>query len=263
MERIKNNIFFNLSNTMLKIIGLVCMTIDHLYLYVFANTTINVSIFRIVGRIAAPLFLFAVIQAMRYSSDKKSYIFRLYKYHICICILEIVLSYLLHSEISFNVIPEWLFTAIYIYLIDMIIKKEHIIRHIVLMLIPILVGIGSLIIGPSCSVINVFLPNIFTIQYSPFFLILGIGWYYMKKKKNQIVALIFFSVFVLICSYIVSASQYWVYPGLFNYTQAWMVLAAPFIALYNNRKGKNLKKFFYIYYPTHICIFLLLGRFVH
>lgn len=71
MERIKNNIFFNLSNTMLKIIGLVCMTIDHLYLYVFANTTINVSIFRIVGRIAAPLFLFAVIQAMRYSSDKK------------------------------------------------------------------------------------------------------------------------------------------------------------------------------------------------
>ena len=162
MERIKNNIFFNLSNTMLKIIGLVCMTIDHLYLYVFANTTINVSIFRIVGRIAAPLFLFAVIQAMRYSSDKKSYIFRLYKYHICICILEIVLSYLLHSEISFNVIPEWLFTAIYIYLIDMIIKKEHIIRHIVLMLIPILVGIGSLIIGPSCSVINVFLPNIFS-----------------------------------------------------------------------------------------------------
>lgn len=108
MERIKNNIFFNLSNTMLKIIGLVCMTIDHLYLYVFANTTVNVSIFRIVGRIAAPLFLFAVIQAMRYSSDKKSYIFRLYKYHICICILEIVLSYLLHSEISFNVIPEWL-----------------------------------------------------------------------------------------------------------------------------------------------------------
>ena len=43
MERIKNNIFFNLSNTMLKIIGLVCMTIDHLYLYVFANT-IGVSV---------------------------------------------------------------------------------------------------------------------------------------------------------------------------------------------------------------------------
>lgn len=34
MERIKNNIFFNLSNTMLKIIGLVCMTIDHcIYMY--------------------------------------------------------------------------------------------------------------------------------------------------------------------------------------------------------------------------------------
>ena len=82
MERIKNNIFFNLSNTMLKIIGLVCMTIDHLYLYVFANTTINVSIFRIVGRIAAPLFLFAVIQAMRYSSDKDRKSTRLNSSHV-------------------------------------------------------------------------------------------------------------------------------------------------------------------------------------
>ena len=61
-----------------------------------------------------------------------------------------------------------------------------------------------------------------------------------EKKENQIVALIFFSVFVLIGSYIVSASQYWVYPGLFNYTQAWMVLAAPFIALYNNRQREKI-----------------------
>ncbi len=45
--------------------------------------------------------------------------------------------------------------------------------------------IGCLIIGTSGSVINVFLPNIFTIQYSPFFLILGIGWYYMKKKEKS------------------------------------------------------------------------------
>lgn len=84
----------------------------------------------------------------------------------------------------------------------------------------------------------------------------------LSNTMLKIIGLVCMTI-VLIGSYIVSVSQYWVYPGLFNYTQAWMVLAAPFIALYNNRKGKNLKKFFYIYYPTHICIFLLLGRFVH
>lgn len=262
MESIKDN-FFSLNNTMLKIIGLVFMTIDHLYLYVFVNTTIDVSIFRIVGRIAAPLFLFAVTQAMHYSANKKRYIFRLYKYHICICILEIVLSYLVHSKVSFNVIPEWLFTAIYIYLIDMVIKKNHITKHIILMFIPILIGVGSFIIGDSYPLIKVFLPNIFTIQYSPFLLILGITWYYMKKKKSQIIALVFFSVFVLIGAYIVSISQCWIYTGLFNYTQAWMVLAVPFIALYDNCKGKNMKNFFYIYYPAHICAFLLIGRFIY
>ena len=79
----------------------------------------------------------------------------------------------------------------------------------------------------------------------------------MKKKKNQIVALIFFSVFVLIGSYIVSAFSVLGLPGLFNYTQAWMVLAAPFIALYNNRKGKNLKKFFlYILSNTYLHFFI-------
>ena len=86
MERIKNNIFFNLSNTMLKIIGLVCMTIDHLYLYVFANTTINVSIFRIVGRIAAPLFSFCCDTGYAvFIRLKKLYFQIVLNIHICIC----------------------------------------------------------------------------------------------------------------------------------------------------------------------------------
>ena len=41
MESIKAD-FLSLNITMLKIIGLVFMTIDHLYLYVFVNTTIDV-----------------------------------------------------------------------------------------------------------------------------------------------------------------------------------------------------------------------------
>lgn len=77
-----------------------------------------------------------------------------------------------------------------------------------------------------------------------------------EKKKSQIVALIFFSAFVLIGSYVVSISQCWVYTGLFNHTQAWMVLASPFIALYDNRKGKNMKNS-YIYIIPHISVFFI------
>lgn len=41
----------------------------------------------------------------------------------------------------------------------------------------------------------------------------------------------------------------------------WMVIGAlPFIMLYNGKKGKGFKYFFYIFYPVHIYIFYIIGN---
>jgi hypothetical protein len=43
----------------------------------------------------------------------------------------------------------------------------------------------------------------------------------------------------------------------------WMqVFALPFILMYNGKRGPNIKKFFYIFYPVHIWILFLISCFV-
>lgn len=43
----------------------------------------------------------------------------------------------------------------------------------------------------------------------------------------------------------------------------WMqVFSLPFILMYNGQRGPNIKKFFYIFYPTHIWILFLINQFI-
>lgn len=43
----------------------------------------------------------------------------------------------------------------------------------------------------------------------------------------------------------------------------WMqVFSLPFILMYNGKRGPNIKKFFYIFYPAHIWILFLISQFI-
>ena len=44
--------------------------------------------------------------------------------------------------------------------------------------------------------------------------------------------------------------------------QCFMVFALPLLLLYNGKRGKSFKRFFYIYYPAHIYAFYLIRQFV-
>lgn len=63
----------------IKIIALITMTLDHIGAYqTFTfSREINDGL-RVVGRIAAPLFLFMVVEGLRYTRSKPKYILRLY-----------------------------------------------------------------------------------------------------------------------------------------------------------------------------------------
>lgn len=69
-----------LTSYQLKIIALCTMTIDHLAAYggeipIFGHYA---YILRIVGRIAAPLFLFVLTESVRHTHNKIHYVLRLY-----------------------------------------------------------------------------------------------------------------------------------------------------------------------------------------
>lgn len=86
MTNIKHK--FQLNAFQIKIIALITMTLDHFSKYqtFTVNRTFN-DVLGIVGRIAAPLFLFMVVEGLRHTRSKPKYIFRLY---IAGVIIEIV-----------------------------------------------------------------------------------------------------------------------------------------------------------------------------
>ena len=61
---------FGLTNNQLKIIAMVSMLLDHVGLLFFPN----VAIFRILGRIAFPIFAYMIAEGCRYTKNRAKYL---------------------------------------------------------------------------------------------------------------------------------------------------------------------------------------------
>ena len=70
---------FHFNAFQIKMIALITMTLDHISSYqtITQNRTINDGL-GIIGRIAAPLFLFMVVEGVRLTRNKTKYLLRLY-----------------------------------------------------------------------------------------------------------------------------------------------------------------------------------------
>ena len=134
----------------LKTVALICMTIDHFgcYLTFTTNNDIN-SALRIIGRIAAPLFLFLLIESLRHTRSKWKFTLRLYIAAVAIQICNtLFMDYIAVGYMSSlgNILQTFTYTAFYIALIEWLIgeiKSKRILRCIlpmVLMIVPFVIA---------------------------------------------------------------------------------------------------------------------------
>ena len=114
--------------------------------------------------------------------------------------------------------------------------------------------------GPFSEICHIFLPDLLSVPYSPFFVMMGICWYYAKSREKQMYILVAFSFLTLIGAQIVGRWNIWLYTGFFQASQFWMILFLPLMYLYNGQQGKPIRKFFYVYYPLHIYVLMLIGQ---
>lgn len=130
--------------------------------------------------------------------------------------------------------------------------------------------------------------NFLLLEGGIIFIILAIIIFITKKNKTLLALsyFIFCTIYFIIITnniplriinklerlnyeYLVNITEYifWNIIGinpLYSSNYEWlMILALPLILLYNNKKGKNIKYFFYIFYPTHILLLYLLGNIMH
>ncbi len=266
-----------LNANQLKWIAVVSMTIDHLGAYGFeipVFETYNPQL-RLVGRIAMPLFLFVLTESVRHTSSRRKFLLRLYLAAVGCGLFTAVTNFLFHDTVGMfvnsNIFFTYFYVALYITLIEEILAgcregdrcrrrlgwagiAATAIPHILLMLLN---GINFTAWGLSTYVsmflqdlILSFLASPIHVEYTFLFVVMGVVMYFAGDKFRKAAVLAAFSIGGYLISKLpaVRASLFYFVVG---YPQYYMILAVPFLLLYNGQKGRGNKYFFYAYYPLH------------
>ena len=209
----------------LKIMALVSMIIDH-YGAIFHE---GVDIYRIIGRLAFPIYCFLLVAGYMHTKNIKKYGIRLFIFAL---VSEIPFKLAFYGKIEFghqNIFFTLLIGLITIYFLD---KKEGRFKNN-----------KSLVIAAS-----ILAATLLYVDYSFIGIIYILAFYYYKElpksKRLQKVGL------VLLASNLLAGIM-----------QQYSLLALPIIYLYNGElgpKNKVLQMLFYIAYPLHLAIFYLL-----
>ncbi len=218
----------------LKILAVVLMIIDHIGFYLMPEGTINL-ILRAIGRIAYPLFAYMIAEGFHKTHHVKKYLLRLL---IAALIMEFV------------VLMIYLFT-----------NANYFIQ--INVFIPLIAGLTGLILFYQKGwyykllILPIFvLAELLHISYGVYGVILILIFGIIPKKIEQLTTFIFISLFFIDWPLFVLMGLEGTarYPSL----QWTSLLAFIPIFLYNGQKGSYNKWIFYLIYPLHLGLILMI-----
>jgi len=241
-----------MSTTVLKVIAIISMLIDHLGAsgIVPFDSPWN-TVCRVIGRLAFPLFCFCVAEGIKHSRNRKKYILRLF-------------IFALISEIPFDLM---VYKTWYTW------ESQNVIFTLLLAVVGVTIFEEPEILGKLTQkyeknpdtyayknadwVVKSFILAICAIL--GYLLKTDYGWFGVcliyiiyftsrlsKPKRYTIIAatLIGYGLLQMIAGSGVLMALYWLAASA----------SLIFIMMYNNQKGKGLKWLFYVFYPTHMLV---------
>lgn len=224
-----------MTNFWLKMIAVTTMLLDHIGAFMFAEEFIP---FRIIGRLAFPIFAFLLTEGYAKTSNKGRYLFRLG-------------IFALISEIPFNLV---VFNAPYRFTqIGDVLSPTFMAQNIYFTLF---IGLAGIIIyeyyiekrikeyAISTWIIAMIIATLAMTDYSAYGVAMIFIFHLFKKGDKKLI----FSLIIIniLMSYVTA-----------NYIQSVSILALFPIFYYNHEKGysnKWLQYGFYIFYPVHLLI---------
>ena len=221
-----------LSNNALKIIAAIAMVIDHVGLLFFPK----IAIYRIIGRIAFPIFAYMFAEGSYYTRNKLK--------HFLFLLLATVLTqigYFIGTQSYYaSIFLVFFVSLILIRLFDYVLcyynqDKKFLCATFIGLLLSSLVGVYFL----------TYYTDIFSLNYGFFGIIIPFILYIIKRIFNEQFLMIGTLIFLLGLRLILDHSIYMEYAFL---------SIIPLI-FYNGERGKlKLKYFFYFFYPIHLLI---------
>lgn len=284
-----------ISSFLIKVIAILCMTLDHIglflrYLNPYSNLYMTLcTIFRSFGRLALPLFIFMIIEGVLHTKSIKKYLLRLGIMAGIISIAIAIITYVNFGlstsmiEGSGNIFLDLLLIAVSVYLLNQDNKWKKL-----FILLPIALSIISFSVKCYETANNVsiyWFPTFLYLHGDWFSLLLGIGFYYSYKFADgyisykseeginksvweingnyrllvgafQLAVLFIASILLYVFKYLIPTGIYWDAE-----IQLCAIISGAFILLYNGKRGYNAKWFqygAYLYYPLHLLVLIVI-----
>ena len=220
-----------MNRNVLKIIAFVAMLIDHIGRVFFPENVI----FCIIGRVSFPIFAFFIAEGYYYTRNKLRYVVMLVA-----CLVVSWIPFVLLFDKSFftaNVIGVFTVAVLGMFIIDGLKLKGKDDRFIY-----VLMFITYCLFVIVCDFLSV-IPE-------GFLGVLLVLSFYLFRGNTRV--RLFACSIILLLFGIVNHLNGWPY-------QYFALIAIILIAFYNQQKGKyNLKYLFYVGYPLHLIVFLVL-----
>lgn len=193
--------------------------------------------FRVIGRIAFPIFAFFIAEGYYHTRNKGRYVISLV---ICMIVSWVPFVCLFDRRwYSANALGVFLIGILGMFLIDWWREPKSIAKHI-------LASVSIVF-----YIVLAFILDIFVIMPEGLLGLMVVLSFYYFRKSRVVMCIISGMLLLLlaIMDFYVSG----------NWSQFFALFAILLIAFYNGKKGKlNLKYLFYIGYPAHLIIFLII-----
>lgn len=289
-----------MTTSLLKLIAIISMLIDHIGAYFFYSgsnvvSPQTISLMRSIGRMALPIFAFFLVVGYQKTRDSKKYISRMHIFAI-ISQIPFTLAFYYENYNIFNHISfiEYDFQSL-LFIIPMIVFYYVLILDRKFDMSLVYVSLAWLITPINTALNGYFLLTEYELNI---FYELGLGLILFEyfnlirtKYKGNILMYIVIAVAsllsfyyigqianyeynaiaLMIALYLTKESKYyqafiiaiWGY-YMYNWDMTnvlFVIITAVLLALYNGKKGANLKYIFYTFYPLHITMIALFNIF--
>ncbi|MBU3191635.1 conjugal transfer protein TraX [Clostridium bowmanii] len=243
-----------MSSSMLKIIAYALMLIDHMGAALFPEAII----LRMIGRLSFPIFSYLIAVGYTKTNSFSKYLRSLFIFGV---ISQIPFSLAFSEGVSVTS-----FSGFLGFLVGSPTPHMNIFFTLAIGLIAIRVwDKGQSRFGKIIAILALgIVAQAFSTDYGIYGVAMILAFYIFRDSKAKTV-ISQTSVFIMFyASQIILAILS--YPGisikLVWFNQASSLLALIFIFTYNGNKGKNLKYFFYAFYPTHLLVIGLIKNFM-
>lgn len=207
-----------LTGNQLKLIALITMTVDHIGMLLLPQITV----LRIIGRIAMPLYAYMIAQGCRYTHDRRRYFLRL----AGLALVCQIVYYFADRSLYQCILVTFSMSVLCIRAVDTARRKGG---AFWMLAAAALLGAWAV-----CELLPVIISG-FGVDYGFFGVLLPVILYYFGKKGIA-------PGMLLLCLSI-------------GDLQWWALAAVPLMLLYNGQRGsRSLGWIFYLYYPLHLAV---------